>query len=679
MLYIDFEYNRTTHEFVNLVCCSDYDDVTNETKEWWLCNDTKAQANLKAYLLGNKDTALFSWAAIAEARSFISLGINPVDFKWIDGFLEYRCLTNHNDELGYGEQLIDGVVKMTKRPPAKWKRTEEDKNSGFKPKHNLAEATFKLTGNIRDTKHKDEMRDLIISDPEEFTEEEKNKIQKYCTEDVKFLPEIYDSILEHYKSLIVDLNYAELKEEMFLRGKYAALTAKMESWGYPIDYNKTKNFSTSVGPLLDECQREINQLFPGIKPFKYSRKDRRFAMDTKAIKAWLHANVDTKRWLKTDGGVKKIPDLSLSLDAWTGIFNFKHDYPKDNFGAQMVRYFKLKQNLNGFVPSPDPDKRTFWSAVGPDQRVRAYFNIYGSQSSRSQPGSTSFLFLKPAWMRSLCSPIKGKAIGAIDYGSEEFLICALVSKCQAMIDSYLSGDVYLYFSKLAGAVPWDGTRAQYAKERNIFKQVVLSISFQQTAKGLSTKLTEEMGEEFTEAQAQDLINTFYNVYPEFAIFQEETKNNYLAERIVKIPCGWYMFGDNDNFRSSNNVVFQGFGGSIMRKAVEFADEMGLKVILTLHDALYIEFDSNDTTALATLKVAMRKAFEFYFEGEMREAASKIKMDVFAWSPDYRKDTTMLLSDGEEIDTTDIYRDERALKEYEQFSKYFNARPEEDYL
>lgn len=693
MLHVDYEYNRVTHKYVNLVCCTTFDTKENEPREWWLHNDTFRQIELADYLRSKKDEIFFGYATTAESRSFEALGLNPVEFKWIDGFLEYRCLTNHNDELAYGEQLVDGKVKRTAKPPPKWQRTEEDKSSGFKPKHNLAEATFKLTGKIRDTEHKNRMRDLIISDPPFFDFLEQQAIQQYCTEDTIFLPEMFDAILGKYKKLLGrNFNTNKLMKEMLLRGKYSALTARMETRGYPIDYNKTKNFSTSVGPLLEECQREINQLFPEVMPFKYNRSLRKFSMDTKAVKSWIQRNVDADRWMKTEGGKTGKKDLSLSLDAWTMFFDFKHSYPKENFGAQMVRYLKLKQNLNGFTPSTG--KRNFWDAVGPDQRVRPYFNHYGSQSSRSQPSSTSFLFLKPAWMRALCVPPKGRCIASIDYGSEEFFLSALMSKDKNMIDAYLSGDVYLYFAKLAGAVPMDGKREDYKKERNIFKAVTLSISYLQTAKGLSKKLTEETGEEFSEEDAQDLINKFYEVYDRFAEWQSEMADHYEEHRRVELPCGYFMWGDNDNFRSVANVPIQGFGASVMRKAVELAEEAGVEVVVTLHDALYIEYDFGDYSAIDKLIKAMREAFQFYFtDPEIKELSGKIKMDIFSWGPDLpapvvtvnskgkeeKEYGTITTPDGIEVEVADIYVDSRAEEEFKQFSKYFLDRIEDTYL
>jgi hypothetical protein len=97
------------------------------------------------------------YACVAEARAFYSLGLNPLNFKWIDLFLEYRMLSNHNDRMNWGKQLVDGKVKFFAKPKNKWDREgSEDSGPSFKPTHSLAEATYKLTGEIRDTKEKDD-------------------------------------------------------------------------------------------------------------------------------------------------------------------------------------------------------------------------------------------------------------------------------------------------------------------------------------------------------------------------------------------------------------------------------------------------------------------------------------------------------------------------------------------
>lgn len=694
MKHIDSEFFDTTEEQVVPVCVVVYDDVTGDIFKWWTLNSPKNQRDFKSFMEKNKGDTFFSYASVAEGRFLLSVGLNPVDFNFVDGFLEYRCLTNHNDKLMFGEQLVDGKVKVTKRPPPKWQRSEQEAMNSFKPTHSLVECTYKLLGIQRDSIHKNKMRDILISGDVTLIENNRKEILDYCKEDTIFLPKIYVRMVEEYHNLIKSPHERSLlMGEMILRGKYALLTAKMESRGYPINLEKTKNFSSAVLPLLDECQREINELFPEIKPFKFDRKESKFSWDQKATKEWLTKNVDVDKWMKTDGFKKavkilkkgetldKSKYLSLSLDAFTNVFDFKHDYPKDNFGAQMVRYLKLKQNMNGFVISPK--KKSFLDFVGRDGRVRPYFNIYGAQSSRSQPGATGFLFLKPAWMRVLCEPKPGKAIASFDYASEEFLISALVSNDSNMIWAYESGDVYFAFAKLAGAVPKDADKKDYKEIRNLFKATTLGVSYLMAAKGLAAKLSADTGREVSEEEAQNLIDLFYNSYPDFARWQEDQIETYRElKEPIKLPCGWKMWGDNDNFRSSVNCPIQGFGGSIMRKAVEFAEEAGLNVILTLHDALYIEYDSGDFAAIDKLKKAMHDGFTHYFKDKKK--ASVIRLDGFSWSPDYpvpevklndkgeeyKEYAAVTTPGGEEIEIANLYIDERSVSEYEQFSKYF---------
>lgn len=672
LVSVDFEFCEVTEQFVKLVCCVLM--VSGKSPErFWLHGDKAEQKRLKQRLLSlQKDSIFLSYAAVAEGRSFLSLGLDPAQFTWVDEFFEYRCLTNNNDNLLYGPQLVNGKVKNTRKPPPKWERTEEDSGTYFRPTHSLAEATFKLTGKTRDTEHKNVMRDLIISNPESFTSKEREDILEYCEQDVIFLPEMLEKILEQYEALNVPIDFT-LEQEMCLRGKYAALTAKVESIGYPIDKDKTLNLIKAVPAVLFMCQRDINDQFPDIKPFTWKLKENKYSWNQSATKDWLRKNVDTDRWMKTDSG-----DLSLKLEAWERHFPFHHDFPRGNFAAQMVRYLKLKSHLGGFVPNKNG---SFWDAVGSDGRVRPYTNPYGAQSSRSQQSSRSFLFLKTAWMRALCIPKKGKAIAGIDYGSQEFLVSALIAKqaispnakTTSQIEAYKSGDVYLAFGKLIGLIPPHGTKTSHKAERNLCKSAVLGMSYLMTEIGLSAKLTADTGQEVSEAEALQYINDFYEVFWELAEWQQLIQEEYKDKGVIKLPCGWAMWGDNDNFRSIVNVPIQGFGASVMRKAVEFCNEAGLTVIMTLHDALYIEYDADDLEALDKFYDCMKRAFVYYFED--KENASIIKMDPFAWSPDYEADGELVTPNGLKVPCSNMYIDERGEEEYKQFSKYFDYREE----
>ena len=545
-VFLDFEFSGITKEFVDLVSCVTYDQQTKQTKKFWLHKNPGAQKNLSNHLLNYQ--IIIGYACVAEARSFLSLNLDPLYFNWIDLFLEYRMLTNHNDRLQWGKQLVDGKVKYTKKPPPKWERSEEDAKTGFRATHSLAEATYKLTGQIRDTEEKTKTRDLIISAPKKFTEEEKERIIRYNAVDVEFLPTIWKRIKEEFVEFAGGKEHANLQEyfkEAMVRGRYSAHTALMESMGYPINVDATRNFSKQIPSILSECQRDINSQFKLFEvtsrikgnqndqkliPFKWDKKNCRFSWNQTVTREWLKANVNTKNWMKTGKGA-----ISLALEAWERHFQFKHDYPRGNFGAQMVRFLKLKQSLYGFSDSGGK-RKNFWDSVGPDGRVRPYMNIYGAQSSRSQPAASGFMFLKPAWMRALVQPAPDRFIAGVDYGQQEFFLSALESEDQNMIAAYLSGDPYMYGAKLAGAIPKDGRKEDYKIERDLFKNTYLGILYGMTKYGLSVKLTGDMGREFTEEEAQDQIDLFEESYPDYMEWKKELLESYEEGNGIKLPC-----------------------------------------------------------------------------------------------------------------------------------------------
>jgi hypothetical protein len=133
-----------------------------------------------------------------------------------------------------------------------------------------------------------------------------------------------------------------------------------------------------------------------------------------------------------------------------------------------------------------------------------------------------------------------------------------------------------------------------------------------------------------------------------------------------------MFSENDNLRSVTNVPTQGEGGSIMRKAVDLAVERGVKVLKTLHDAIYIEGDIGDEDDILILRDSMQEAFAFFMPEELKKDALKIRLDPFAWSPDYKEDQVIKLGKEKwEVPCGPLYLDDRAETEYQMFSKYFN--------
>jgi len=505
-VFLDAEFNGTSEKNLNVVCfVTLVDGVSNR---YWLHNEDSSAFSIRINALMDDGYVFVSYNVESEARALLSLGINPLKAKWIDLYLEYLMLSNHNNNITKGEQLVNGKVKRI------------SVNSGDKGKKGLSAALFKLCGITIDTDHKTKMRDLIISSPKDFSTEDKEAILEYCESDVNNLPSLLAATRKKHKSMVPREHIKTLRSEVYWRAEYAIRTAMMVSHGYPVNTDWVKNLTENIPVLLRECIEDINSQFPNIKPFKWNKSKNAYSMDTKSVSQWVINSPHAKKWETTPTGL-----ISLSLDAWKKFYNYSHDYPVGNFGAQMLRYLNLSQQLRGFTESKG--KASFWDYVGSDGMVRPYMNIYGSQSSRSQPSSTSFLFLKTGWMRSLCVPPKGYAIGAIDYSSQEFLLSAICSGDKKMLDAYASGDVYLSYAKGIGLVPPEGTKETHGKERDLCKATVLGLSYMMSEHGLSIDLTEKLEYEFLQfplAEHDDLMDaqTFFSrLDVSRAEFQEE--------------------------------------------------------------------------------------------------------------------------------------------------------------
>ena len=693
-LFIDFEYNTSNDEFLNLVCASmaltDKDFKELEKKDMWLYDDVYHLIEFDYYLkyLASKfgEFVVICWSANAEGRSFISATQDPRSFKWIDLQAEYKMIINHNHKYMYGDQIIKGKLKRTIPPREKFQMSEADqkKANSDKPQSNLVAATFKLLGVRIDSDHKDRMRDLIIRNNYDEIMGNRTEIMSYCASDIKYLPRMFKRILEIYSNFN---NHALSKEkitkdEMFWRARSVLNTAIIENNGYPVNRKWASNFTKNVPSMQLELCRDIDSQFPeGEGPFAFDTKpvniNGQYLKDLvtpkrriKFWKQWIGENCDTRKWIKT-GKIDKTTGeygLSTSYEAWTRYFKVpRHQYERGNFAHQIVRYLNFNKQLNGFLPAKK-GKAKFLDFFGNDDRVRGYLNSYGSQSARWQPKAVSFLFLKSAWMRSMCSPEEGRFICGIDYSQQEFLISALLSQDENMIEAYKTGDVYLHTAKLAGAVPPDGKREDYKTERSIYKAVTLAISYMMSCYGLSDTLTQSLKRVVDEDEAQEFIDNFYESYSDFGTFmEEEVINKYESQKYMKLADGWVMFGDNENYRSYGNCPIQGMGSCILRKVIDTCIDEGLKVIFPLHDALYIEADIEDRDkVIIKFNRIMKKSFAHFFKNK-REVEKTIRTDINIWGPNCKNETVKIKD--LEIKSQDIYIDERSEEEFERFKKY----------
>lgn len=644
--FLDFEFNGTAEKNLNLVSVSSMLS-SGEARTFWLYDQGYEEAGAYYTWLATQGYTFVAYSVEAEARSLMSLApdYDWTTVKFIDLYLEYRCLLNQDHKLSYGEQLIDGKVKVTKPPVNKWKakNVDVDVNSS-KPEFSLASACYKLLGVLIDTTEKTEVRNIIIAN--KSVEAWRERILTYNESDVLYLP----MLLRRMSDLFTCKGISNWNDDALKRGHYAALTAKMVSTGYPVNMHKVKGFISHIPQILDEVINDCVAALPG--SFLRDKKTGFYVRKEKAIREWISAQNYTN-WKVTEGG-----ELSLSKKAFADWFNSN----SEGFGGAFYKYLKTKESLNGFLPG---GKKKFTDYVGSDSRVRPYFGIYGSQTSRSQPGATAFIPLKSHWMRNFIEPTGLSAIVGIDYSSQEFLIAAIVSQDQAMIEAYESGDVYLAFAKKAGIVPESATKATHKRERDVCKSFVLGISYEMGAASLARKMSQDTGAPVSEEEAENLIKLFRKTYKKYAAWKEKTATTYNDKGKLRLADGWYMWGDNDSRRSVLNYPVQGMGAVIMREAVRLCNLHGVNIIFTLHDALYAEMRYSDVARMRLFNSLMIQAFDNSMAGF--KLKSPIRTEGVAWSKHY---ADFKVKKVDNIDLLEEYIDDKCAKDLDRFRQYF---------
>ncbi len=682
IVYLDFEYCDTEEENVTPVCVC-YQRIGNGVQgrvvKVWLYQDYDSQKEFRGLVEGwhRAGYVFSSYSWEAESRALLALGVDTVPFKAVDLYLEYRQLLNHNHELEYGKQLIKGKVRVTDVPP-RWREEKDDSEDYSQAEMNYAAAVYKMLGKIVDTQEKHEARARIIRGGP-FSAEDQKRILQYCASDVEHLAPLHSEMwtywVDYLSSHEDEVDEQLVVREQYLRAEYAARTARLVGLGYPVDVPALRALTANIPSLLQALQRDIiarTEPELGFKFFSWDKKTKTFTRNVKQLGDWIDAKYG-KKW------PKRTPTKAPCLDEETlsKVSGSRHEF-RDDPVDQMLRFARFNQSINGFRPLKETSKKSFYDYLGRDGRVRPYFGIYGAQSSRSQPSATGYIFLKSAALRGLVHPEDGFMIVGSDYGSEEFLLSALLSGDKKMLDAYLSGDVYMAFAIQSRAAPKGATKHTHKAIRERYKATVLAISYDMTARGLYQKIINDTGQACTEEEAQTLIDLFYETYSDFAEWKERIQSEYRQTGTVRLPCGWRMLADNQNFRSVGNMPVQGIGGSIMRKAVALGQDEGLSPIMTLHDAVYAEMVVEDWVTVDLLARVMQEAFHFYMDPYMREMGvmADIRQDIYCWGTGLVQDGTVTTPEGIVVATQDHYVDERAVKEAAMWRPYMTPSEEE---
>jgi DNA polymerase family A len=403
----------------------------------------------------------------------------------------------------------------------------------------------------RDAKFKDSIRKRII-EGWPFTDEERELILRYVMSDVDALEQLLPKMLPH-----IDIRLA------LYRGESVATHALMEHRGVPIDM---QIFSCLADK--DTWRNVRDDLVP-------------------TINARYGVYVQDKAGNWTFSAARFGEYLAREGIAWplleTGKLNLKRKTFED-----MAKGHPQLEDLRQLRHARDK-MRKVKLAVGADGRNRTVLWPFKSKTSRTQPKASQWIFSPAVWLRSLIKPGPGQAVAYVDWSAMEFLIAAALSDghcgpVNTMLDMYKSGDPYLAFAKIVGAVPADATKKSHGVVRDRYKTGILAIQYGISAETLAGRLG------ITKFEAQQMINQHREIFAQYWAWSDDWLAAALNTGIMRTAFGWTCHtGITElNARSIRNWPIQADGGEILRIACILATRNALELVAPVHDALLLQ-------------------------------------------------------------------------------------------
>lgn len=443
---------------------------------------------------------------------------------------------------------------------------------GSKPSLGLLDACKHFGIPTISSDEKDRMRDICIRGFP-FSEEEKVGILKYCTTDVMATAQLVAEMVA--KGAIPCLSQA------LFRGRYMEVVAFMEYHGVPVDIELLTRFRANWDRIKEGLVCEVNgtyQVYEKDKNGKWSFKHAQFEQ-------YLHRE-NIKTWPRTATG-----RLALNEDTFKEMVL---QYPQLH-GLKDLKYILEKMKLLDF-------------SVGKDGRNRCSLFPFRSKTGRNQPKASQFIFAPAKWLRGLIRPIEGRVLAYIDYAQQEFGIAAYRSRDRNMILAYESGDPYIAFAKMSGAVPENATRDSHPQKRALFKSCILGTQYGIGAELLAAKIEKQR------PYAQELLFYHHRTFPQYWAWNTNVVESALLNREIHTCFGWRMKvidSGMDAKGTLSNFPMQSTGAEILRVACVRLWEEGIKIIAPVHDAILIECDEeNADEIIRRAQEIMSDATEF---------------------------------------------------------------------
>jgi DNA polymerase family A len=376
---------------------------------------------------------------------------------------------------------------------------------------------------------------------EPYTLEERTALIEYCMSDVVATAQLFNKLepsneTEWWRAL--------------LRGRYAKASASAEHRGIPLDVPLHERLSQQwdrIAAQLIERVEIVRDVYDG-PAFSYERFEQ--MLQKRGISDWPRTGA--RGLLKRN---------------------------EETLGSMALRYPELGP-LRDLIELLG-ELKTLQIACGPDGRHRTPLWPFGTVTGRNTP-SSHYIFGVPAWLRSLIKPAEGRAIIYADYRAQEFAVGAWLSGDEAMRRAYET-DPYMPVAIRAGLAPVGATKETHGQVREVAKRAQLATGYSCGPTRLASIL------HIPVSLAEDFIRANRAEYQRYWEWVERRACDARVRGWIETLYGWRMHVSDATKRGTLlNYAVQGNAAVMTQLATIFADEVGLQLIGTVHDALVVE-------------------------------------------------------------------------------------------
>jgi hypothetical protein len=419
-----------------------------------------------------------------------------------------------------------------------------------------------------DAAEKDTMRERILAGGD-FSADDQRAVLAYCESDVVATERLFPKLIDGRQNL----------NPALWRGEYVKTVARMEWAGVPVDLPLYERMARHWPQLQQVVIDKVNEIIPVYR-------DRVFTLEL--FESWLESQDLLEEWPRTPAGRPAIDDDTLREKA--------ERHP-------VIEPLRLARQMTDKLEE-------LQLTIGPDARNRCLLSPFGSKTGRNAPSTKKFIFNTCSFLRNLIQPPPGRALAYVDWKSCEFAIAARLSGDIAMQRAYESGNPYLAFAKLIGAVPADATKTTHKAEHELFKTAILGIQFGMGANTVAYRLG------VTLPEARHLLAHHRRAYPRFWEWSDAVCDYAQIYGELTATFGWKIhLADGIKIRTLRNFPMQSNCSEMLRLACVFATDAGVTLVAPIHDAICIEAGEDEIDhAVSLTQQAMRKASELVLEG-----------------------------------------------------------------